>query len=400
MGRKITLAELPAPFKVQAVKLDKIMQYGDDNNYPSRMERIINSSVTANSASRMLARFLVGKGFVNSSLNDIIVGKDEYQRPITAYKLLGQIALSIAKFKGFYVRVQYDMNFKKTGLKHESFKYCRLGLVDDNDYAGKVVIYNNWDNYRKDKKEREKFKVVDVYNPDTEVLQAQITKSVGGEFKKFKGQVYFNFIDDEYIYPVSPIDPVLWDADTESQIGKFKNSELRRGFFLKYIIHHSNFESQKDADEFSEYVKKMMGGDHDISAMILEGTFDRETGKLIENENIKVEKIEQNINDKLFDSYETSTQNNIRKAFDAIPQVLIDYEDSKLGSTSGEALLQAAKFYNSQTQNKRQVITEAFEELFKNWKDADKIPVGTKWDINPLTFQDEPTLDTSAAAGN
>ena len=62
MGRKITLAELPAPFKVQAVKLDKIMQYGDDNNYPSRMERIINSSVTANSASRMLARFLVGKG--------------------------------------------------------------------------------------------------------------------------------------------------------------------------------------------------------------------------------------------------------------------------------------------------------------------------------------------------
>ena len=34
------------------------------------------------------------------------------------------------------------------------------------------------------------------------------------------------------------------------------------------------------------------------------------------------------------------------KAFNAIPQILIDYESSQLGTTSGEALRQASEFYN------------------------------------------------------
>jgi len=396
MARRITLGELPPSFTIKPVTLDKITQYGEDNNYPTRMERIISASITAKSSSKMLGRFLVGKGFVNPALNDIIVGKDEYQRPVTAYKLLSQVANSIAKFNGFYVRVQYNANFEITGLKHESFKYCRFGLLDDNDYAGKIVIYNNWDKYRGNKTERENFKIVDIFNPKPEVIQSQIAllakklkKSENEVFQNYKGQVYFNFIDDEYIYPVAPIDPVLWDADTESQIGKFKNGELRRGFFLKYIITHTKFESEQEAKEFTEYATKMMGGGHEISVMVTEGTFDANTGSLIADENIHVEKIEQNINDKIFEAYEKSTLNNIRKAFDAIPQVLIDYEDSKLGTTSGEALRQAAEFYNSQTLHKRTVISESFRELFKHW-------IGSQyenetWDILPLTFDNTVT---------
>ncbi|MFA7362101.1 MAG: hypothetical protein WC139_13795 [Candidatus Kapaibacterium sp.] len=391
MGRTITLGELPPAFTIKPVKLENITRYGEDNNYPTRMERIISSSITAKSASKMLARFLIGKGFVNPELNNIVVGKDEYQRPVTSYKLLTQIANSIAKFNGFYVRVQYDGNYKVAGLKHESFKYCRFGMLDDQDYSGKIVLYNNWDKYRGAKTDKEKFKVIDIYNPRTEVVKSQV-RAIAKKLKlqesealvKYKGQVYFNFIDDEYIYPISPIDPVSWDADTESQIGKFKNGELRRGFFLKYIVHHTQFESKRDAEEFVDEMKRMMGGDHEISIMVMEGRFDKD-GKLIENESIKVEKIEQNINDKIFEAYETSTQNNIRRAFDAIPQVLIDYEDSKLGTTSGEALIQACNFYNSQTLQKRDVIKESFTEPFKNF--ADERYNNVDWEINPLTFQ-------------
>lgn len=388
MGRKITLGELPPAFDIKAVTVDGITRYGEDNNYPTRMERIISSSITAKSASKMLARFIVGNGFVNAELNELIVGKDEYQRPITAYKLLNQIATSISKFNGFYTRIQFDANHKTTGIKLEPFKYCRFGLLDDQDYAGKIVIYNNWDKYRNNKNEREKFKVIDIYNPkmvpvQVESLAKKQKTSVAEIFSKYKGQVYFNFVDDEYIYPVSPIDPVLWDADTESQIGKFKNGELRRGFFLKYIVHHTEFESKQDAEEFATAMKNMMGGDHEISVMVMEGKFD-ESGKLIENESIKVEKIEQNVNDKIFDSYEKSTQSNIRMAFDAIPQILIAYEDSQLGTTSGEALKQAAKIYNSQTVGKRDIVKNAFTELFKNWHDQRFN--NSNWEISPLNF--------------
>ena len=106
---------------------------------------------------------------------------------------------------------------------------------------------------------------------------------------------------------------------------------------MKNIIHHTKFESQKDADDFKDNILKFQGGGHKYSFMVIEGTFD-DNGDLKEGENIKIEKIDQNINDKIFETYEKSCINNIRKAYNAIPQILIDYEDSKLGTTSGEAL--------------------------------------------------------------
>ena len=107
-----------------------------------------------------------------------------------------------------------------------------------------------------------------------------------------------------------------------------------------------------------------MGGDHDKAMMVLEGSFAPD-GKIIDGENVKLEKVEQNINDKMFEGYESSTQNAIRKAFNAIPQILIDYETSQLGTTSGEALKQAAEFYNAMTVDARMKVTQIFNELFK-----------------------------------
>jgi len=97
-----------------------------------------------------------------------------------------------------------------------------------------------------------------------------------------------------------------------------------------------------------------------------------------------MEKIEQNINDKMFEGYETSTQNAIRKAFNAIPQILIDYESSTLGATSGEALKQAATFYNSMTTDGRLRISQVFGEIFKNW--VDPALRNKDWAIDELEF--------------
>ena len=379
--RRILLAELPPPFIVRPVRLEGIEKYDEDNAYPSRMERIINQSVTAKSSAQMLARFIVGQGFKDKILNDLIVGKDRYQKNITAFKLLKHIAIQTAYFSGYYVRGQFDGNMNITGFQVEDFKNCRFGLKDSQDYSGKIVIYNNWDRSKGSRIEKKNFLKIDVWNMNDNAIKSQIDKA--GGIKKYKGQVYHNFLDEYYIYPLSPIDPVHYDADTENQISKFKNGELRRGFFMKYIIHHTNFESDKDARDFKEKIEKMIGGGHELSAMVLEGTFD-DDGKLISSENIHVEKIEQNIDDKIFETYEKSCINNIRKAFNAIPQILIDYEDGKLGTTSGEALFQASNFYNQQTGELRMSVEESFRELFKRWKDQDKR--SADWEIEPLVL--------------
>ena len=375
--RRLMLVDLPAPFQLVPVKVDGIIGYDIDNAYPSRMERLINASVTAKSAAGMFRRFLTGNGFEDQSLNSIIVGKQNY-KDVTALDLLYKIARSISYYNGVYVRCQFT-GFDVSGFKVEPFRYCRLGDMDGTDYSGKIVVYNNWDRYRGAKVERQKFISVDVWNPQKEVIQIQVSKVK--EFRNWMGQIYYSFIEDEYVYPLSPIDPVKWDSDTEAQIGIFKNGELRRGFFLKYIMHHTKFATDDDASEFVRRMKKFMGADHDGAMMVLEGTFDA-TGKVIDGENVKIEKIEQNINDKIFESYEKSTQNAIRKAFNAIPQILIDYESSQLGTTSGEALRQASEFYNLQTIEPRMRIEQIFSELFSHWIDPalrDK-----DWKIKPL----------------
>ena len=364
--RRIEIGELPEPFIVRPVKQEGIERYDIDNSYPTRIERIINSSVTAKQSARMLSRFIIGKGFKNEYLNNLVVGKDRYERPVTALKLLKQIAISVAYFSGFYVRAQYDGNLNVTGFMHEDFKNCRFGLKDSQEYSGKIVIYNNWDKSKSTRIDKKKFITVNVWNNNLKVIESQIKKAKS--IVKYRGQVYFNFLDEYYIYPQSMFDPVQYDADTENQISRFKNGELRRGFFMKKIIHHTTFESDKDAMDFKDKLMQFQGGGHELSFMVLEGTFD-DTGKLIEGENIKIEDIKQNINDKIFEIYEKSCINNIRKAAYAIPQILIDYEDGKLGTTSGEALFQASRFYNDQTDELRSSVEQSFKEMFSIWKD-------------------------------
>ena len=92
--RRLTLVDLPAPFTLKPVKVDGIISYDIDNAYPSRMERLINSSVTAKAAAGMYARFLSGQGFADESLNTVIVGKDNF-RSITSLELLRKIAASL-----------------------------------------------------------------------------------------------------------------------------------------------------------------------------------------------------------------------------------------------------------------------------------------------------------------
>ena len=342
------------------------------------MERLINGSVTAKSSAGMLSRFLIGDGFQDEALNKVEVGRDRYERPITAYKLLRQIAHSISYYAGFYVRAQFDANINVTKLVHEDFRYCRFGKKDTQDYSGLIVVYNNWDKAKGNKIEKRDLLRVHVWNMNESVIKSQVDKA--GGFSKYNGQIFFSFVDEYYLYPLSPIDPVYYDADTENQISKFKNGELRRGFFLTLLIHHTKFETTKDADDFKAKLLTFQGGGHQSSFMVLPGDFD-EKGELIKGQNIKIEEIPQNVDDKLFDNYEKSVINNIRKAYNAIPQILVDYEDSKLGTTSGEALFQASAFYNQMTKELRRFISESFVEMFSKWKDEELR--GQEWIIEP-----------------
>lgn len=250
--------------------------------------------------------------------------------------------------------------------------------MDSSDYAGKIVYYDNWDKSKEGKIKSDDFIKYYAYNTNKDVIKAQADDA--GGFRHYKGQVTFLFLDNTYIYPISPIDVVQHDADTENMIQLFKNGELRRGFFAKYILTYTKFESEQAKKEFFRNLQTFQGAENGGSILVNEGAFVDNNGRIASP--FTINKVEQNINSDIFEQYEASVSNNIRKSFNNIPPVLIDYQEGKLSGTSGESIVQATRFYNSQTARDREAISGLFRRLMSTWKD--KSLRNKNWDIIPL----------------
>jgi hypothetical protein len=361
-------------------KFDKkigVIQNGDDNAYPTRMEYALNNSITAKSCADTYKRFLIGKGFAED-LNKTIVGRDESKnRDITAFDLLVSIAHELSRQRGTWIKTGYNGKLETNSLYMTPSKYCRFGKEDDNDFKGKILVYDNWDiflNPKGEKFDKTKIETYNVYDSKEENIKYQITGKTNptelellDALKKWKGQIYTRFLDNEFTYPLSPVDPVQHDADTEFQISLFKNGELRRGFFAKYILAHEEFENKQDYNNFITDLQSFEGASEGGSIMTVEVESLTTDDKMTPVLPFAIQEIKQNINDSLFKEYESSIANNIRKAFNNIPPVLIDYQEGKLGNTSGESIVQAATYYNTQTEMDRMEISNIFKELMKNW---------------------------------
>jgi hypothetical protein len=383
---KVELSKLPPRNEVKLDKQKGIYQNGKDNAYPQRVERIINSSVTAKTASNMLKKFIIGGGFEDESLNTIVVNSDLLGET-TLLKLLSQIANSISKQNGAFIQVQWNANAQITAVKHIPYRDCRFGKTDSGGYSGKIHVYDNWAKENGAVK-LEKIQVIDNFNPIKNVVEKQM-ETIG-----WRGQIASIKFEDEAIYPYSLIDAVLEDADTEAQVSSFKNGELRGGFNAQYFLYHTPFESSQDQIEFKSTIDKFLGGDHQGSIAMIPAEFD-DDGKLVRSKSMELAKIERTFNADAFDAIEKTIANNIRKAFAAIPQILIEAPENSIFGTSGEAFVQAFDFYNTQTADYRTAISQWLVSIFKY--SADVKLASSTFKIKPLTYG---TLDTSGATTN
>lgn len=395
MGQRLALKEVD---KRVTVKLNKsikadgvngIMEFGQNNDYPQLIERIINGSSTAKAAAGIYAKFLTGQGFEDESLNNVVVGKDARQKDITLLSLLRQISQSSSYNWGYYIKRSMNVEGKTGKVELIPFKNCRFSKPDDTGYSAKILVYENWER-DKDKSNYNKadIKEYHIFSNNQDVIDSQI----GDDFNSFKGQIYFNFFDNQYFYPLSPFDAAYMDADTEQQISLFKNRQIRNGFTDKIVFRIQPAEPELDNDgnpvdsdesELAESIKSFIGPDGD-SVLVLEDDVD-EDGNIKQNGAFAIDKIETNINDKLFDSWEKGLSNNIRKAPNNIPNLLIEIEDGIFSGQSGEAIKQATNFYNAMTSNEREMISQSLEEIFKNTT-IEKLQNVTNWAIKPLNL--------------
>ncbi|OGU58489.1 MAG: hypothetical protein A2V66_17125 [Ignavibacteria bacterium RBG_13_36_8] len=384
-GRKYRaeVIKVPKRNEIQLSKQEGIFNNGKGNDYPERIENLINSSVTAKSAADMMSRFIVGNGFEHGELNSMVVYSDLLGE-ITGLELLKELSLSIAYQNACAVNTQINANLKITGIKPLKYKTVRIGKTDSNGYSGFIYLNEKWGKgYKKDKTIQ-----LHSFNMNANVLINQIA----GDISKYTGQCVLLSMDKSEIYPNAPIDVCRDDADTESEISQFKNGEVRGGFFAKYIIHHAKIDTEDDAQQLKKTLESFIGGGHENQLLLLEGFFDTD-GNWVDDSNIRIEKIEQNINDKIFEGYEKTIANNIRKSFNAIPKILIDSDDVGVFGQSGSAFVEAVKFYNMQTSEYRTSISQFLGKILK-YHSNQVIANISNYNIKPLAYG---IVDTSGS---
>ena len=338
------------------VKFDKtkgVQGYDIDNNYPSRIDNIISHSGTATACVNLFAKFIIGDGFKDKKFWKERVNDEG----LTVDKLLKACAKDYAKHFGFAIQVGYNALLQKAEWNHVPFKYCRKGELDDELYAGKIIVYNNWDKSINEKIDLKKFEIYDTYNSIENVIAYQIEKA--GSIDKYKGQIFY-FSAEEGVYPRSPIDPVIEDVQTDAEIKAFRLRDVMTNFMASHMVEYPyKFESDTERQQEIERWENMQGSRKACKINIVENE-----GLAEGKSAVKVTKFDNQTNDKQFESTVRTTKDSIIECFGQPPILLGVAVAGKLGTA--DEVRDSFKFYNNYTSGDRRVFEEAFMSLFEN----------------------------------
>jgi len=356
-----------------------------DNAYPDRMDRLINNSVTAKSAAAIMVQYLLGKGYGETADNAII----NKAQNLKLIDFADDVADDLVKQRGVFIHINYNALYQVADFSVLPFEWCRIGKKDSNDYAGKVAVCKEWL-----KPKRTDIELIDVYNPRKKVIDAQVEKAGGWEH--YKGQVLYINMDTKLIYPLSRIDSVAEDCDSEAQASVYKNRLLRKGFFGNTLVvtrplvgeglqpgSHALQQAESEREAFQRAIKDSLGAENTGGVLCLEMDF---AGEKLEDA-ILIKQIESKIDDKLFDYTETSVRENILVAFNNLPSGLVKANDKALFGNSGEAMREMKRTYWENTTKERILLTSVLNQLLEKSADNSSLKV------QPLKLTDDAAPD-------
>ena len=338
----------------------KITLYGKYNDYPQRIEELINNSGTAFQCTDLYNDFLFGEGFLQEDLNDIIINR----RGETLENLHELITSDFAKFRGCAIQVHYNLLYQISALEYIPFEMVRWGLSDSNLNIPKVHVHPDWANYNERIVDQNNFGAIDaeqydVFNPNEFVVKAQIDHA--GGIRKYKGQVLY-LTPQHGRYPISPIGAVYEDVETEIEAKHFRKQGITTNFLATHIIKTPAglFETDKQRQAFDKLLSETQGARkaakfihmHGLQQDVLSNKF--------------LEKVDIQDVDKLYEYTEKTAKSSIIDAF-KIPQSLFSkFEGSALNSSS-QIYVEAARQYNRVTNRDRNKLKKMYEKIGRYW---------------------------------
>ncbi len=245
------------------------------------------------------------------------------------------------------------------------YKKCRISREDSTGHPGKIY-YHDWEGEKKFDRGDIKCRWFYPFNKDADIINDQRAKdakarkddSIEGLVRSYRGQVFFLNLDHTEVYPFAWIHPAYNDADNEYRISLYRNTNLRSGFLNKTMIIPNGLDEESQ-ELFDEAVRGWLGAENSSSVFVFKP---KEDVQDLDNL-IKTIELKGTYDSKRFEKDEESIANNIRKSYLSIPKILIDPEDSFVGS-SGEAFREAIKYYNKETLGVRENIAYMMDKFY------------------------------------
>ncbi len=372
---KIKLVDVDNRLSIKYNKVDGIYNWGLDNCYPQLVKTLINSSVTSKQCVDLNSKYIYGKGFDFvknvTDKNSLIVNK----RGLNINQLLRIVSREFSEQNNVFLHINYNALYEIKSVDLLTAEDVRIGKADSTGYSGKYVVYDNWDKSKAKKIEKKDFNLIDKFNPNKEVIDAQV-ESAGG-WNKYKGQILHITADFNELYSLSDVDSVLYDSDSEFQASVFKNSGLRKGFFGAKLFVTKPFADDIERRDFEKTINDLKGSENSSGVLLLEANVASD----VLSEHMLIQNIDSNIDDKQFESSELSSAKNIRKAF-GVPSILIEDGDNSIFGQSGELLKEAKKTHWENKEEERNIISDAFQLLFSKFHAP--INPNNNWSITPI----------------
>lgn len=241
-----------------------IKMYDSDNLYPNNLLLKISDSPTASGCLERYIDFIEGNGIRSKSLSSFEINDDRE----TLDEVHSLVARDKGTFSGFALLIQYNIQCQPCGIYHYPFEQCRLEECDDKGNVAHIVVCPDWTGTLTRGGSRistsRNVKRIDVFNPDPEVVAAQIERA--GGIDKYLGQIYYYSDAGHLVYPKPKYDSGITDISTDTGISNVMNRNVRSNFFTAGMITYYDNDVQDEdnvqdnvQDDLAWQIQKLQG---------------------------------------------------------------------------------------------------------------------------------------------
>lgn len=333
---------------------NSILRWGIRNDYPDKLEEVVEISGTAFSCLGVYIDFLTGKGIKDSNVKDFVVNEDGD----TLQNTFNRSKADFAKYNACCLHVNINASFDLVSIKHIPFKYFRLGIRNKKDgLIRDCSIYDDWG-----RRSIKNFNSVSDLKPEKYPLfsfnrdELRRRLQEDGDFINSKGFiVYFN-PDGDQCYPKPIYMPLVGNMRSEEALSNVLSRNVCNNFLTAGAIVDilNKDETKTEKNQTKESLLGFQGDFESCKIMYLQVRSKEEIPEFIN--------FQTNNYDKQFTFTAEYLPATIGKIFKQPP--VLRMEDVAEG-LSANKMREGYTMYNTITQKQRDFLDSSYTSLFR-----------------------------------